>query len=128
MIQPPTLSKPSQTSPSRLRELPKQGPTQPAEEGLSSDRTAQVGINDPQKVSECAIVPTSECDKSSTFSETTGCGGASASPEGLENMSLSSEIEFSNEGRLELRKKSQSIGTEDKCEQIDKSPPKDGEK
>ena len=90
---------------------------------LSSDRTAQAGIDALQKVSECAIVPTSECNKSSTFSETTRCGGASASPGDLEDMSLSSEIELLSEGTLELRKKSQRIRADEK--QCDKSTPKE---
>ena len=115
MTQPPTLTKPSQA----LEELPKESPTQ---------LSAQAEIGAIQKASECAIVPKSECDKSSTLHETTGCGAASAVPALLEDVSLTSEIELPNEGRPELRKKSQRVRKDKKCEQVDKSPPKDEEK
>ena len=119
MTQPPTLTKPSQASLPRLEELPKESPTQ---------LSAQVEIGAFQKASECATVPKSECDKSSTLCETTGCGAASAVPAFLEDVSLTSEIEHPNEGRPELRKKSQRVRKDKKCEQVDKSPPKDEEK
>ena len=59
-----------------------------------------------------------------TLCETTGCGAAAAVPAFLEDVSLTSEIELPNEGRPELRKKSQRIGTDKK--QVDKSPLKEG--
>ena len=121
ITQPPTLTKPSQASLPRLEELPKESPIQ---------LSAQVEIGAFQKAPECATVPKSECDKSSTLCETTGCGrgAASAVPAFLEDVSLTSEIELPNEGRPELRKKSQRVRTDKKCEQVDKSPPKDEEK
>ena len=115
ITQPPTLTKPSQASLPRLEELPKESPTQ---------LSAQVEIGAFQKAPECATVPKSECDKSSTFCETTGCGAASAVPAFLEDVSFTSKIEHPNKGRLELGKKSQRIGTDKKL--VDKSPPKEG--
>ena len=115
---PSTLTDPLKTSLTQLSKLSKMGPTQHSETGkVSSEGKAQAGMGALQKVSECAQVPTSECDKSSTFS-----GGASASPDCSEDFSPSSAIELPNEGRLDQR-----IGTDQICEEIDKSPPKEGE-
>merc|ERR1712001_771289 len=102
--------------------------TQLSETGeLSSERKARAGIGALKKVSECATVPTSECDKSSTFSETTGGGGASVPPGCLQDLPLSSAIELPNDGRLDFGRELQRIGTDQICEQVDKSPPKEEE-
>ena len=120
---PSTLTDPLKTSLTQLSKLSKMGPTQHSETGkISSDGKAQAGMGALQKVSECAQVPTSEGNKSSTFS-----GGASASPDCSEDFSPSSAIELPNEGRLDLGTEFQRIGTDQICEEIDKSPPKEGE-
>ena len=98
---------------------------------FSSDRKSDVGIGALKKVSEVALPPTSECDK--TFSESTGCGGGggggafSTSPRSFKDPHLSSAVELSNEGALELGTESQRSETDQTCEQIDKSPPKEEE-
>ena len=116
-MQTPTL----QASLARLTE--KMDPKQLSEIGeLSSGIRAQAGISVPEKVSECAVLPTSECDQPGT----TSCGGAShSSPGCLEDFPLSSAVELSNEGRLQPGTESQRIGKDQICEQIDKSPPKE---
>ena len=108
--------------------LPKLDPAQFSEIGeLSSEIKSDAGI----KVSEVALPPTSECDK--TFSESTGCGGggggaaSSASPPSFKDPHLSSAVELSNEGALELGTESQRSETDQTCEQIDKSSPKEEE-
>ena len=97
-IQPPSLTKSSQTPPSRLTEpliLPKECPTQPTDKKVPADAL--------QKVSECAVT-TLECENPSTCGETTSCVGEDSTAPGTEL---------------------QRIGKDQTREQIDKRTPKE---